>query len=658
MDGNNEYLNILRRMDKVRIEARRIDCDQRLKTALKSKINPSNAHSYVLGDSVFFKTDSSNRWKSGTVLGQDGKVLFLRYGNFIRRVPLDHIIPANENHSDPEENIDEHDIENSARLLDDDFKDVENIARKQKEIEELTKLNVNQEKQISILEKQVAESENSEKAESENTKKSNAENTKKSVYKCRLPRKYQHIIFKVDGKELAGKVMTKHKNSSLYRNIIGIRFKDGKEEEFDFSKDNIEREDNTDAKEPEEEISHKIFATILTKPQVKSRGAEAEEAMQAEIQKFKNFKAFKVVTDDGQTAIKTRWVFSESDDNSKGSILKARLCMRGDRELDKENIRADSPTTAKDSLKLALAIAANENFDVTMADIRSAFLQGKTLDRKVYVVPPPEANVNGALWLLEKAAYGLVDGSRLFYLELKTKLEGLGMKEVSSDSGLFTMHQNGKLIGIICSHVDDLFIGGNEDFKANVVKKLFKLFKFSKVETRKFKYLGCEVEKHDNGNITLNQNEYIEKIAEVDLPSRRNSSKVDETERRIIRRVVGELLWVTLMTRPDLSFEVNSLSSNILNATVKELKESKRLVEKAKSEPVTLNFTRIGHKDDLRIKIYTDASFNNQDMKLKSTKEEFWYWKVQSLQNAMYFPGRLNAFLESAVLLKLPKPEL
>ena len=135
--------------------------------------------------------------------------------------------------------------------------------------------------------------------------------------------------------------------------------------------------------------------------------------------------------------------------------------MRGGRELDKENIRADSPTAHKDSLKLALAIAANENWDIISADIRSAFLQGKTLDRKVYVVPPPEANVKGVLWLLEKAAYGLVDGSRLFYLELKAKLEGLGMKEVSSDSGLFTMHLKGKLIGIICSHVDDLFIGGN-----------------------------------------------------------------------------------------------------------------------------------------------------------------------------------------------------
>ena len=48
--------------------------------------------------------------------------------------------------------------------------------------------------------------------------------------------------------------------------------------------------------------------------------------------------------DRGQFAIKTRWVFSETDDVSKGETLKARLCMRGDTEKGIESIRADSPT--------------------------------------------------------------------------------------------------------------------------------------------------------------------------------------------------------------------------------------------------------------------------------------------------------------------------
>ena len=74
------------------------------------------------------------------------------------------------------------------------------------------------------------------------------------------------------------------------------------------------------------------------------------------------------------------------------------------------------------------------------------------------------------------------------------------------------------------------------------------------------------------------------------------------------------------MTRPDLAFEVNYLSSNISTAKVKDLKSAKRLVEKAKQEPVTLSFTRLGPIEKMSLKVYCDASFNNQEEKLRSTE--------------------------------------
>jgi hypothetical protein len=134
-------------------------------------------------------------------------------------------------------------------------------------------------------------------------------------------------------------------------------------------------------------------------------------------------------------------------------------------------LRVDSPTAHKDTLKLVLAIAANESFDIVSADVKSAFLLGRWLERNVYVFPPAEANEEGNLWLLEKGAYGLIDGSWLFYLQLKDKLLELGMKGVSGDPALFTMHMDGKLVGLICSHVDDLLICGNAAFKKTVFAK-------------------------------------------------------------------------------------------------------------------------------------------------------------------------------------------
>ena len=55
----------------------------------------------------------------------------------------------------------------------------------------------------------------------------------------------------------------------------------------------------------EKDITHEAFATVLTKSQVEDRPV-AEEAIKAEIQKFKDFKAFTKVSDQGPFAIKTR----------------------------------------------------------------------------------------------------------------------------------------------------------------------------------------------------------------------------------------------------------------------------------------------------------------------------------------------------------------
>ena len=70
---------------------------------------------------------------------------------------------------------------------------------------------------------------------------------------------------------------------------------------------------------------------------------------------------------------------------------------------------------------------------------------------------------------------------------MNEELEGLGMKPVSGDSALFTLHGAGKLIGLVCIHVDNLFMAGNKEFQKVIQTKLFQQFQFSKVERNKFK---------------------------------------------------------------------------------------------------------------------------------------------------------------------------
>ena len=150
--------------------------------------------------------------------------------------------------------------------------------------------------------------------------------------------------------------------------------------------------------------------------------------MQSEIMKYKSFDAFDEVIDEGQESVPIRWVVTKQELDGNNQPIKARLCIRGDLEVGKETLRSDSPTAGKETLKLALIVAANEGFEVKSGDIKSAFLQEQK--RKMYVQPPPGAGVSGKLWLLKKGAYGVIDGGRLFYLRLVKELEKFMLMEL------------------------------------------------------------------------------------------------------------------------------------------------------------------------------------------------------------------------------------
>ena len=168
--------------------------------------------------------------------------------------------------------------------------------------------------------------------------------------------------------------------------MIKIRLEDGTEKHYDVVKDIIEWKAAHEIVEDQPEVCclhslqegkdlmHETFATVLTKAQVKNM-PEAPKAMEDEIKKFESFDAFEKVNDEGQFVIKTRWVFTEHTDESKGYKLKARLCMRGFQE--NVNPQSDSPTIAKESLKVMLAVSANEGFRLVNLDAQNAFLQGK-----------------------------------------------------------------------------------------------------------------------------------------------------------------------------------------------------------------------------------------------------------------------------------------
>ena len=181
-----------------------------------------------------------------------------------------------------------------------------------------------------------------------------------------------------------------------------------------------------------------------------------ENAKKEEIEKWNHMGVFEEVDDLGQETISTRWVCTEK---IKGDtvVLKARLVARGFEE-DTTQIKTDSPTCSKDSLRIALAIAASKGWNVKTLDIKSAYLQGHEIERDIFIKPPKLANTS-KLWKLRKNVYGLNDSGRQWYMRLTEEVIKSGCKQCKYDLAVFScVGLDNNLSGLLLVHVDDITV--------------------------------------------------------------------------------------------------------------------------------------------------------------------------------------------------------
>ena len=185
-----------------------------------------------------------------------------------------------------------------------------------------------------------------------------------------------------------------------------------------------------------------------------------KEPKRAELQKWKDMNVYSEVENTGQQSITTRWVCTER--MKAGKIeAKARLCARGCEDV--EDVPTDSPTCERDNVRLMLSIAMSRGWSIHSVDIKSAYLQGETLDRDIFLVPPKEADTQ-KLWKLKKCVYGINDAGRKWYNQFRKDLLNFGAQISKLDQAVFFKHDNGELSGIMVLHVDDTLWAGNELF--------------------------------------------------------------------------------------------------------------------------------------------------------------------------------------------------
>lgn len=232
-----------------------------------------------------------------------------------------------------------------------------------------------------------------------------------------------------------------------------------------------------------------------------------------------------------------------------------------------------APVARLDSVRLLLALAAYEGWQVHHMDVKSAFLNGD-LQEEVYVEQPAgfiTASDEHKVLKLKKALYGLHQAPRAWYAKLDNTLAMLGFGRRPSEPALYTRRSGSQLV-VVGMYADDLVITGTnscdiDKFKAEMASE----FKMSDLGLLRY-YLGIEVKQSSKG-ISLNQGAYAAKILErsgmagcnschAPMEPRLKMSKESTTplvDATTYRSIVGSLRYL-VNTRPDIAIVVGYVS--------------------------------------------------------------------------------------------------
>ena len=235
-------------------------------------------------------------------------------------------------------------------------------------------------------------------------------------------------------------------------------------------------------------------------------------------------------------------------------------------------------------IRTVLAIAAAENLKIHQIDIKGAYLNGElTNDEKIYMKQPPGYPVSsnlGEVCRLKKSLYGLKQAGRRWYQKLVEIMEKLGFKRCDVDQAVFYRRMGSTLI-IVLVHVDDCTIAGTSislilRFKIEIAKYV------TITDLGELHWiLGIEVKcVRERRTIHLSQRSYInsmlrrygfEDLKPVSLPMeasiRLTSAQSPTTTQQIAhmrnipyQEAVGSLTYVSLGTRPDITYAVQTVS--------------------------------------------------------------------------------------------------
>ena len=327
------------------------------------------------------------------------------------------------------------------------------------------------------------------------------------------------------------------------------------------------------------------------------------EAMQDEWRSLLEKKVCKLIKEaearEGTKVISTKWVFDVKVNPNDQTIerFKARIVARGFQQefgIDFDEIFA--PVVSHTTIRCFLTFAAAKKMMVHHIDIKTAFLNSE-LDIKAVVKPPPGLGLEGYLLELDKALYGLKQAPKCWHEHFTGVLKEIGFEQLSVDQCVY-VNRSDEAETFLLLYVDDCMLASTSPARIEHFKKQIA----SRMEMRdlgeitKFNGLNIEKDAHD-GHFIVSHEQYIKECVEtfglkdakrvLKLPPvetiKYDGTVLNEAQTKYYRSLVGSLLYICNITRPDICFAVNFLSRFMQSPTVQHWNYAKQVLNYANS---------------------------------------------------------------------------
>lgn len=291
----------------------------------------------------------------------------------------------------------------------------------------------------------------------------------------------------------------------------------------------------------------------------------------------------------GQNVVRNKWVFRKKL-KEDGSVdrFKARLVAKGFTQKEGVDYKETfAPVVRYDTVRVVLSFGVMNKMDITTFDVKTAFLNGD-LEEDIWMEEPEGfASSNGTMVChLKKSLYGLKQAPRSWKKKLSSVLHQFGLQATRSDPCLYVSKDSSL---ILACYVDDgLVLSKNPVERDRFLEALKRKFKITVGDTSSF--VGLQIVRRGD-QLFIHQKNYCLRVLErfkmldsnaVGSPSESHvklTKNLDDCEGDLpFQELVGSLMYLAIISRPDIAYAVNTLSQFMSNFNRSHWSAGKRIL--------------------------------------------------------------------------------